>query len=550
MSNTFRLLRFFLPLQNPAGFSLVDTVLFGVALLAIAAILLRTHLERILITLAARPILAASLLAALPAALRLALLPHHPVPAPAVSDDFAYLLLGDTFAHFRLANPVHPLHRFFETVFVLQEPSYASIYPPGQGLILAFGQLVFQLPWAGVLLSVAAFCAATFWMLRGWVRPAWALLGGLLAVLMFGPLNQWTNNYWGGAVSATAGCLIFGAIPRLRKSPTTRDAILLGLGLSLQGLTRPFEAALIGLCLVPVLFGLPRKSLQTAAITLIPAILLTLAHNHAVTGQWTRLPYMESRLQYGVPAAFTFQKMPESNRPLVREQAMDYDAQRDAHANAGTYWTRLAGRFKFLRFFLYAPLYVALLFCFPALRQRRYLWALGCIVALALGTNFYPYFYPHYVAAATCLLLLLAVTGLSQMPRATATIIIILCVARFTAWYGIHLLGDESLYIATGSWQSWDYINFGDFEGRFAIDRQLAAAPGQHLVVVRYSPSHTLREWIHNEADIDSARVVTALDLGPEETERLRNYYPKRNVWLLEPDRVPPRLTPYPSPTQ
>ena len=550
MSNTFRVLRFFLPLQNPVGFSLVDTVLFGVALLAVAAILLRTQLERILITLATRPVRAASLVAALPVALRLALLPHHPVPAPAVSDDFAYLLLGDTFAHFRLANPVHPLHRFFETVFILQEPSYASIYPPGQGLVLAFGQLLFHLPWAGVLLSIGAFCAAAFWMLRGWVRPTWALLGGLLTVLMFGPLNQWINNYWGGAVSATAGCLIFGAIPRLRKSPATRDAILLGLGLSLQGLTRPFEAALIGVCLIPAVFHLPWKTLRTAALTLIPAILLTFVHNHAVTGQWTRLPYMESRLQYGVPAAFTFQKMPEPNRPLVREQAMDYDAQRDAHAKAGSYWTRLASRFKFLRFFLYAPLYLALLFCFPALRQIRYLWALGCLTLLALGTNFYPYFYPHYVAAAACLLMLFAVTGLSRMPRATAGVIFIICVARFTAWYGIHLLGDENLYIATGPWQSWDYVNFGDFEGRLAIDRQLAAAPGRHLVVVRYSPSHTLREWIHNEADIDSARVVTALDLGPEETDRLRHYYPQRNVWLLEPDRVPPRLTPYPSPTQ
>ena len=550
MSNTFRLLRFFLPLQNPVGFSLVDTVLFCVALLAITAILLRTQLERGLTALAAHPALAASLLATLPIALRLALLPHHPVPAPAVSDDFAYLLLGDTFAHFRLANPVHPLHRFFETVFVLQEPSYASIYPPGQGLVLAFGQLLFHQPWVGVLLSVGAFCAAIFWMLRGWVRPTWALLGGVFAIMLFGPLNQWTNNYWGGAVSATAGCLIFGAIPRLKKSPRTRDAILLGVGLSLQGLTRPFEAALIGVCLLPVVFRLPSKTLRTAALTLVPAILLTLAHNHAVTGHWTRLPYMESRLQYGVPAAFTFQSMPEPSRPLVREQTMDYDAQRDTHATAGGYWLRLAGRFKFLRFFLYAPLYLALLFCFPALRQKRYQWALACLIILALGTNFYPYFYPHYVAAAACLLLLLAVTGLSRMPRATAAILCILCLARFTAWYGIHLFGDANLYIATGPWQSWDYINFGDFEGRFTIDRQLANAPGQQLVVVRYSPSHTLREWIHNEADIDSSRVVTALDLGPEETGRLRSYYPQRNVWLLEPDRVPPRLTPYPSPTQ
>ncbi len=42
---------------------------------------------------------------------------------------------------------------------------------------------------------------------------SWALLGGALAVMEFGPLNQWTNNYWGGSLSAAAGCLVFGALP-------------------------------------------------------------------------------------------------------------------------------------------------------------------------------------------------------------------------------------------------------------------------------------------------------------------------------------------------
>lgn len=550
MSNTFQILRFFLPLQNPVGFTLPDAVLFGVAALALACILLRDQLAQSLRALARHPGRAAAMLVTLPIALRLALLPHHPIPAPAVSDDFAYLLLGDTFAHFRLANPTHPMHRFFETVFVLQQPSYASIFPPGQGLVLAFGQLVFGVPWVGIALSIGVFCASVYWTLRGWLSPTWALVGGLLAVMMFGPLNQWMNNYWGGAVSGIAGCLIFGAVPRLRRLPTTHTAILLGLGLSLQGLSRPFEAALVGVCLVPFVFQLRRRHLLTTCLTLLPAILLTLAHNHAVTGHWTRLPYMESRSQYGIPAAFTFQKMPQPSRPLVREQEMDFEAQRDTHATAGNYWARLAGRLKFLRFFLYAPLYVALLFWLPRLRERRFQWAAGCVVVLFFGTNFYPYFYPHYLAVIACLLLLFAAEGLARMPRALCAVVLILCFARFAAWYGIHLLGDENLYIATDSWQSWDYVNFGDFEGRQAIERELAAEPGRQLVFVRYSPSHTLREWLYNDADIDKARIVRALDLGAEENTRLQQYYPDRRVWMLEPDRVPPRLTPYPSPGQ
>ena len=41
------------------------------------------------------------------------------------------------------------------------------------------------------------------------------------------------------------------------------------------------------------------------------------------------------------------------------------------------------------------------------------------------------------------------------------------------------------------------------------------------------------------------ARVVWARDLGAAENEKLRRYYPDRNVWLLEPDARPPKLTRY-----
>ena len=203
--NVYRLLRFFLPLQNPLGFGLSDYLELGVAALLAVALLRRQWISRALRAIAARPAWSMALLFCLPILLRLALLPHHPVPIPQTSDDFSYLLLGDTLTHFRLANSVHPMRRFFETVFVLQEPSYSSIYPIGQGFVLAFGEVLFHEPWVGVLLSIGCFCALCYWMLRAWVDPVWALVGGLLAVMQFGPLNQWTNNYWGGAVSAIAG---------------------------------------------------------------------------------------------------------------------------------------------------------------------------------------------------------------------------------------------------------------------------------------------------------------------------------------------------------
>src|SRR5260370_37849835 len=97
------------------------------------------------------------------------------------------------------------------------------------------------------------------------------------------------NSFWGGAVSACAGCLVFGALPRLRETPNIRNAVLLGFGLTLQLLTRPYE--FIFLLLSAALFLLPsfRKLAKLApilAMVLLPAIPLTLLQNQQVTGSW------------------------------------------------------------------------------------------------------------------------------------------------------------------------------------------------------------------------------------------------------------------------
>src|SRR5580693_9096568 len=218
----------FVPLHNPIGFGAVDFIELFVAGLLVALVLVwRPFIAPAAAKLSRRTVWCMLLLGALPVALRLVLLPNHPVPTPDIYDEFGHLLVADTLRHLRLANPPHPLHAFFETFFVLQQPTYSSIYPIGNGLALVIGWIVFGLPWSGVLLATGAFCALCYWMLRGWTTPGWALFGGMLAVFEFGPLNQWTNTYWGGALSAAAGCLVFGALPRLRNGGRLRDGMLL-----------------------------------------------------------------------------------------------------------------------------------------------------------------------------------------------------------------------------------------------------------------------------------------------------------------------------------
>ena len=550
--------RSFLPLHNPIGFGASDFIelaLAGLLILALAASALAPFARR----LAERPGWSMLLVGLLPIALRLALLPHFPVPTPAICDEFSYLLSADTLAHFRLANPPHPLPQFFETLFVLQSPSYSSIYPLGQGIALAIGRLLFGHPWAGVLLSVGLFCALCYWMLRGWTSPAWALAGGLLAVCEFGPLNLWMNCYWGGGVSAIAGCLVFGALPRLVRDARRRDAALLGLGLGLQLLSRPYESVLLDLCVL-AFFAMYRaewprliRLAPLAALALTPALALTLLQNRQVTGNWTTLPYMLSRYQYGIPTTFTFQPNPVPHVALSQEEQVDYDMQSEVHGagtdSPGKYLARLADRVRFYRFFFLAPLYVALPLFFFRLREKRFAWVALALAIFALGTNLYPYFYPHYIAAVACLLMLVAVTSLQRLSRwnrQAARLVGILCAAHFLFWYGLHFSGNRQIGARLWPYESWDNINRGDPDGRITIRNRLAQAPGRQLVFVHYGPQHLVQEWVQNGADIDAGRVVWADDLGASANAELERYYPDRKIWLLEADATPPKLVEYP----
>lgn len=490
------------------GLGFADFVMLGLAALLVAAALVwKPWIEPYASALARRTALSMLILAALPVALRLVLLAHHPVPTAGTPEEFSNLLAADTLRHFRLANPPHALPQFFEP---------ANTYPIGQGLAIALGWAIFGLPWAGVLLSLAAFCPLCYWMLRGWTTPGWALVGGLLAVIEFGPLSLWANSYSSGLAVAAAGCLVFGALPRLREGARARDAALLGAGLGIHLLVRPHESiflfAAVALFWAPEIRGGVRlrsiaRPAAAAGLALLPALLLAVAQN-------------------GTAAS-----LPAGARSI------------------GEYLLRLEYRVRFYRFFFLPPLYLAALVFLARLQKWRFAWVAVTLALFALGTNFNPGFEPYYIAGLTCLFILVAVAGLERLGREAAMLIVLFCCAHFLFWYGMHLADETAASRTVRQYETWDGINHQNPALRIAVARKLAGVPGQLLVFVRYTRQHIAAdEWVHNAADIDAARVVWARDLGPAEDEKLLRYYPGRVPLLFEPDQRPPRLSAYGAP--
>ena len=130
-----------------------------------AVFLLHPYAEPWLRRLASRPLMCLLLLAMAPVALRLALLPLHPVPRPEAADEFRMLAAAGNLRH--SAGRV-PLTRWRPSLS--RHPIPRRPLPSRSPLRQMVGD-----PWVGVVLSMAALLAACYWMLRGWTSPGWAL---------------------------------------------------------------------------------------------------------------------------------------------------------------------------------------------------------------------------------------------------------------------------------------------------------------------------------------------------------------------------------------
>jgi hypothetical protein len=255
---------------------------------------------------------------------------------PRVHDQFSYLLAADTFAQGRLTNPTHPMWVHFESFHIVHQPTYMSKYPPGQGAILALGQVLTGYPIVGVWLSMGLMCAAICWMLQAWVPARWALIGGFFAIIhpIMGIRGGWAQSYWGGALAAACGALVLGGIRNLLKEHQVSQALLTGLGLAILANSRPYEGLLLSICAAWILFFHSIWNHKIKPRLLIPKVILPLVftcsltaawmgyYNYRVIGSVFTLPHQIHEQTYGIAPLFVFQKptpRPEYKHAHIRD---------------------------------------------------------------------------------------------------------------------------------------------------------------------------------------------------------------------------------------
>ncbi len=522
---------------------------------------------------------------------------------PRIHDEFSYLLASDTFASGRLANPSSLLWRFFETEHVLMIPAYISKYPPGQGLVLALGQVLGH-PLIGVILSTMLLVPAAIWMARAWMPRHWAFICGLLVATHPGILAWWGNTYWGGSAAALGGMLLFGSVARLVKKPLCpRYSLIAGIGLVILANTRPFEGLVVSLpatlwlgwgCLVkPVLRAqshgaltpgpcngpgaesktAPSRSrlvwdnlnksawlvgLPIMAVLLVAGLWMAL-YNFRTTGSPATFAYQAHGEQYSTAPTFIFESKHEPPQYNNRKLEDFYGHWERRKAKRYTKNQQILSR-SFEKLIVYLGFYIFPAMAIPlvlmlikkkfqliktidwtlGLRDDAIGFSLATIGVVLLASGFVIWFHPHYIAPATGLFFLLIVSAL-----------------RRTWVIGKnHGLGKALVFVVLGA-NLVTFITvpltmsvaFADRkEMQWSLDREqiinrLNDEPGKHLVLERHGRRYTPHEeWIQNTANIDRQNIIWARELDARKAQQLINAYPDRKVWLLDNFRPPGRL--------
>jgi hypothetical protein len=405
-------------------------------------------------------------------------------------------------------------------------------------------------------------------MLRAWVGPRWAQVGGVLVALHpvmqhFGRYDynwssySWSHSYWGGSVTMMGAALLFGGLRRFVRNERALDVLWMGIGLALLAHSRPFEGFIAA---IPAAWVMARHLLRSRpgwrafigrvavplAAVLLPTLLFGLQYNEATTGSPLRLAHQHYAEQYGSAAELLVQS-PRTPPETYRNREMGrfymgwvrpaFDAQRHSFEH---YWNFKSVGIERFAWFYFGVMTPALLFALTIVHRPWWRLAFG-LLFVSMGLVFVTFeFHPHYAASVAPLIQALIVIGLARLWhvsgrfRLQARLLVLVLIVLGTVPRIFDLPSEEEPVLP----EDWPRV-------RQTIVEDLEKLPGKDLVVVTYLPEHSVfREWVKNGADLDEASVVWARDLGTEASrERLLDYYSDRRVWVLKADMVPPALT-------
>jgi len=371
------------------------------------------------------------------------------------------------------------------------------------------------------------------------------------------------NSYFAGSLTALAGALVLGALPRIKRHGRVRDAAVMGIGLAILANTRPYEGLVFSLPIAGAMLvwivGQKRLPIRMVAGRVVLPLILILAVTGAamgfyfwrVTGNPLVMPYQVDRQTYATAPYFIWQHArpePLYRHPVMRNfyQGWEYHDYLSGMAPLGFVRRVLYKAYVLWKFYA-GPALTIPLFAFPCIfRDRKMRLPLVVAGFVAAGTLLAVWTGAHYVAAATGLFFLLVVQCMRHLrvwrwsgkPVGAALVRAVpaICIAMICLRLCAVVAGAQIE-------QPWPRGNLK----RAAILHQLEAGSDKHLIIVRYGPEHGSHiEWVYNRADIDGAKVVWARDMGEEQNQELLHYFSARHAWLLYADESPPKLEPYP----
>jgi hypothetical protein len=332
-------------------------------------------------------------------------------------------------------------------------------------------------------------------------------------------------------------------------------ALVLALGLAILANSRPFEGLLLAVPVAARLFAWTRgknvppiRSLVCRIALPIGSVLLLAGagmayYNWRVFGSPFTLPYQLNRATYAVSPVFLWES--PAPEPHYRYKAMrefyvsaELPVFQKARSPRGFIAAVLTKAGMMVTFYWGAVLLIPMVMFRRVLLDRRTRPLIVIGAAFLIGECANPFSVPHYFAPITGVLFAVAIQAMRHLrawradgkPVGRALVCLVPAAVVFASV--IHAvfapLGAAGLK-------------------RAGIQHQLSGMPGRQLAIVRYSPDHgpLAAEWVYNDANIDAQQVVWARESGSAENLELIRYFRDRMAWLVEPDRIPPRVSPY-----